>query len=724
MQAAYYGWLPAVGRLVEGGAEVNDVNSWGTTALLCACKNGFYSIAEMLIKKGANVNVSDENRCGFTPLMAACQSGNEQMVRLLLTHGANPNAQLKGSGWTALMLASLNNHKEVVKMLLTNGAKKQLVNASGKNAITICCEVENDDISAILNGGKPYKTVDKKRPMSSNAPKKSGAQVDLFEASKQGNIIAVDDIVSANKQAVHVVDKDGATPLMFAAMRGHVEVCRALVEAGSNVDAQDFRCGWTAFMQAVHHRQHAVAELLIQYGADVSLKAMNGCSAFEVATFNSDSKMIQLIASTAMGKGKKGKQVDMDKANAAQKGLSLMEKRARLKSGKMLTHESTDVIYESPQKEDEGLKNYVLKKHQSDMDFDAQPSPTKLPKHASFGSSSSSVQMVPAPPDFSMTPSLSVLVNRVSMALNTADEQPKPSEAEQAAQRFPTSRQQSKNQMEKIASTKQEESSPVSTRKEVATTPVDHGSPKPLHHPVSASPPTTRSSFQKFLMKKSSQGNVPSELAVAKTPSTADSSPPKTNKNPAGIVGVVSDFKKPGASKELPTSIFNLLAKNAPKAGTRNKANKHPYGNVGNSNDLIANLAMKYGKQGGVAAYVQDSPPVKHHTKQLAAPSVANVTPSITEDSDLSDVLKQYSLDRFITIFEENEVDLQSFLTMTNSDLEEVGITDPEEKLYILDAIYEIKDKMNTPTSSLNYKQKGTGKGSRPSSFNFQDFHW
>ena len=41
-----------------------------------------------------------------------------------------------------------------------------------------------------------------------------------------GNIIAVDDIVSANKQAVHVVDKDGATPLMFAAMRGHVEVCK------------------------------------------------------------------------------------------------------------------------------------------------------------------------------------------------------------------------------------------------------------------------------------------------------------------------------------------------------------------------------------------------------------------------------------------------------------------------------------------------------------------
>jgi len=69
------------------------------------------------------------------------------------------------------------------------------------------------------------------------------AQVDLFEASKQGqfllmvmmvyhcwtgNIIAVDDIILANRQAVHAVDKDGATPLMFAAMRGHVEVCKGM----------------------------------------------------------------------------------------------------------------------------------------------------------------------------------------------------------------------------------------------------------------------------------------------------------------------------------------------------------------------------------------------------------------------------------------------------------------------------------------------------------------
>ena len=40
---------------------------------------------------------------------------------------------------------------------------------------------------------------------------------------------------------------------------------------------------------------------------------------------------------------------------------------------------------------------------------------------------------------------------------------------------------------------------------------------------------------------------------------------------------------------------------------------------------------------------------------------------------------------------------------MTNSDLEEVGITDAEEKLSILDAIYEIK--VLIPYKALTFTQ-------------------
>ena len=44
---------------------------------------------------------------------------------------------------------------------------------------------------------------------------------------------------------------------------------------------------------------------------------------------------------------------------------------------------------------------------------------------------------------------------------------------------------------------------------------------------------------------------------------------------------------------------------------------------------------------------------------------------------------------------------MATFLSMTNTDLEEVGITDAEEKLSILDAIVEIKVSQVTPSRIL-----------------------
>ena len=46
---------------------------------------------------------------------------------------------------------------------------------------------------------------------------------------------------------------DGATPLMFAAMMGRLDVAQLLVERGCDVDKQDTVSGWTALMQATYH---------------------------------------------------------------------------------------------------------------------------------------------------------------------------------------------------------------------------------------------------------------------------------------------------------------------------------------------------------------------------------------------------------------------------------------------------------------------------------------
>lgn len=129
-----------------------------------------------------------------------------------------------------------------------------------------------------------------------------------------------------------------------------------------------------------------------------------------------------------------------------------------------------------------------------------------------------------------------------------------------------------------------------------------------------------------------------------------------------------SSPKQTGLSKELPPSILNRIAKNV-----RGKPNRPQYGNIASSGDLLANLAMKYGKQPvGGAIRVQDPVPAKPQPVKPVAPPVSTdhainedckffigkslhfIPPSIP--ANLADALRQFSLERFIPVFEEHEV--------------------------------------------------------------------
>lgn len=47
--------------------------------------------------------------------------------------------------------------------------------------------------------------------------------------------------------------QDGATPLIYAAMLGRLDMVSLLVERGCDINKQDSISGWTALMQATFH---------------------------------------------------------------------------------------------------------------------------------------------------------------------------------------------------------------------------------------------------------------------------------------------------------------------------------------------------------------------------------------------------------------------------------------------------------------------------------------
>lgn len=101
-------------QLLLSGADVNQKDNFGTTALIYASYIGNESTVRLLIQHGAALNATD--MYGSTALMVAAEAGHGIIVDLLLEHGAD--ASLKDdNGETALKLAKSMDHPDIVEKL-------------------------------------------------------------------------------------------------------------------------------------------------------------------------------------------------------------------------------------------------------------------------------------------------------------------------------------------------------------------------------------------------------------------------------------------------------------------------------------------------------------------------------------------------------------------------------------------------------------------------------
>jgi ankyrin repeat protein len=193
-----------------------------------AADRGDLKALQLFLEGGMDCDA--QNASGSTALMAAAKNGRIDVVNKLLAQKLNLNLQDK-QGETALMWAAANNQVAVIKVLLTKGADTNLQDQSGWSA--------------------------------------------LMKAVYQGNADCVQALVGESRQEVN-------RALLVAALTGHRDIAKILLENGAEVDSRADD-GRTPLMLAATRGDNDLVSLLLASGADPTLTDRSGETAGTLA---------------------------------------------------------------------------------------------------------------------------------------------------------------------------------------------------------------------------------------------------------------------------------------------------------------------------------------------------------------------------------------------------------------------------------------------------------
>ncbi|XVF30771.1 hypothetical protein REPUB_Repub16aG0087400 [Reevesia pubescens] len=103
----------------------------------------------------------------------------------------------------------------------------------------------------------------------------TGSHKDLWLAVREGSLSDVDSALALLKKTggnINSRNSFGLTPLHVATWRNHIPIIRRLLAAAADPDARDGESGWSSLHRALHFGHLAVASVLLQSGASITLE--------------------------------------------------------------------------------------------------------------------------------------------------------------------------------------------------------------------------------------------------------------------------------------------------------------------------------------------------------------------------------------------------------------------------------------------------------------------
>jgi ankyrin repeat protein len=254
--------------------DIDAKDGFGQRALLTACKYRRWNMVQILVEKGADVNVVDSNNAdeGRSALLWAAAAGDKTTIQLLLGAGADIHyrAYNDRSGNCALEEAIEGGHTAVLQLLLENDADTKGNNSEGWTALHLALENEDEfAVQKLMEKGADISV------LTSMPIYIDGSRMLLQKAVAAGRLSMVK---LFTHYGIHLDTKghddyEGQTALHCAAVAGDVRMVDPLLGAGAGINIRAFsdERGSTALRFAIEYDHDAVIQLLLENGADVDL---------------------------------------------------------------------------------------------------------------------------------------------------------------------------------------------------------------------------------------------------------------------------------------------------------------------------------------------------------------------------------------------------------------------------------------------------------------------
>ncbi|XP_078424344.1 death-associated protein kinase 1 isoform X2 [Cetorhinus maximus] len=248
---------------------LDEEDSFVMKAIIHAINDDNVPGLQHLLGSLANYDINQANKHGTPPLMIAAGCGNVQILNLLIQKGAKIDVQDK-SGSNALYWAARHGHTETLKFLLQKECPLNVQDKSGETALHVAARYGNVEVVQYLcNVGVNPNLQDRDQ------------ETPLHCAAWHGYYAVAKALCEADC-SVHIKNKEGETPLLTAAARGYVDIVECLIEHNADMDEIDTD-GHTALHLAVRRCQIEVVKYLLSQGCFIDVQDLHGNSALHVA---------------------------------------------------------------------------------------------------------------------------------------------------------------------------------------------------------------------------------------------------------------------------------------------------------------------------------------------------------------------------------------------------------------------------------------------------------